>query len=135
MTSMSRHLISPLRSAKALVLAFAIAGALVGFMVASGNASAYGVNYCTGWLATGKSCEGPNHSLDANIAYDDTGSNAYVCETATNASGGMIGGWGCGYGYAETCYSGNTLLHGWIANGSSYWLYMNGTEFYSQGCP
>ena len=47
----------------------------------------------------------------------------------------MVGGLGCGYGYTETCYSGNTLLHGWIANGSSYWLYMNGTEFYAQGCP
>ena len=36
---------------------------------------------------------------------------------------------------AETCYGGNQLLHGWILNDSPYWLYMNGTEYYSQGCP
>ena len=132
---MSNHLISHLRSARALLVAVALAGALVGVLFASQGASAYGVNYCTGWIASGGSCEGPNHTLVANIAWDDTGSNAYVCDTATNASGGNVGGWNCGYGTSETCYAGNQLLHGWISNASPYWLYMNGTEYYSQGCP
>ena len=132
---MSYHLVYHVRSTRALLLTFAIAGALLGFLLASQGAAGYGVNYCTGWSSSGSRCEGPNHTLTANFAYDDTGSNAYVCETATNASGNSVGGWGCGYGYAESCYAGNQLLHGWIANGSPYWLYMNGTEFYGQGCP
>ena len=117
------------------MLAFAIGGALLGVLVVGQGASATSVNYCANWIATGKTCEGPSHSLDANIAWDDTGSNAWVCDTATNGSGGNVGGWACGYGLAETCYGGSQLLHGWIANDSGYWLYMNGTEYYGQGCP
>jgi len=132
---LSHHLLHHLRSTRALLLAFAVAGSLLGIMLASQGASAYGVNYCTGWIATGNSCEGPNHSLDANIAWDGTGSGSFVCDTATNSSGGNVGGWACGYGMSETCYSGNQLLHGWILNDSGYWLYMYGTEYYSQGCP
>ena len=132
---MSSRFVSRQRRASAALLAFAIAGALLGFLLTSGSAAGYGVNYCAGWLGSGKSCEGPNHTLTANIAYDATGSNAYVCETATNSAGNSVGGWGCGYGYAESCYAGNQLLHGWIANASPYWLYMNGSEFYAQGCP
>ena len=133
--SVGDHLAFRLRSTRVLLLAFAAAGALLGSLLASQGASGAGVNYCAGWLASGSSCEGPNHTLTANIAYDGTGSGSYVCETATNSSGHMVGGWGCGYGYAESCYAGNELLHGWIANGSRYWLFMNGTEYYSQGCP
>jgi hypothetical protein len=132
---LSHHLTSHLRSGRVLLLAFAIAGALAGFSLASQGASAYGVNYCANWYASGAGCQGPNHSLVANIAWDDTGSNAWVCDTATNLSGGNVGGWECGYGMSETCYSGNQQLHGWILNDSTYWLYMNGTEYYSQGCP
>ena len=127
--------VTAVRSAKARLVAVASAGAMLGFLFASQGASGYGVNYCAGWLPSGGTCQGPSHTLTANIAYDGTGSNAYVCETATTASGRSIGGWGCGYGYAETCYAGNQLLRGWIANGSPYWLYMNGTEYYAQGCP
>jgi hypothetical protein len=133
--TLSHHLFSHLRGARALLLAVAIAGSLLGFLLASQGAGAYGVNYCANWYASGTGCEGPNHSLDANIAWDDTGSNAWVCDTATNSSGGNVGGWECGYGMSETCYGGNQLLHGWILNDSTYWLYMNGTEYYSQGCP
>ena len=132
---MHHRLSSNLRGTRALLLAFAVAGALLGIMLASAGASGYGVNYCAQWMASGTTCQGPNHTLTANIAYDDTGSNAFVCEMATNSSGNTVGGWGCGYGYAETCFAGNQLLHGWIGNDSPYWLYMNGTEFYSQGCP
>ena len=132
---MSDHLIFHLRGARALLLLFAIAGALLGFLVASQGASGYGVNYCTNWIPSGTACEGPNHTLDANIAWDGTGSSAWVCDTATNGSGGNVGGWECGYGMSETCYGGNQLLHGWILNDSSYWLYMYGTEYYAQGCP
>ena len=132
---MSSHFASRQRRASAALVAFATAGALLGFLLASGPAAGYGVNYCANWFASGKSCQGPNHTLTANIAYDDTGSNAYVCETATNSSGNSVGGWGCGYGYAESCYPGNQLLHGWISNSSGAWLYMLGVEYYSQGCP
>jgi hypothetical protein len=132
---MNGQLISYLRGTRTLLVAFAMAGALLGFLVTSRDAAGYGVNYCANWYRSGGQCEGPNHTLTANIAWDDTGSNGYVCETATNSSGGSVGGWGCGYGYAESCYSGNQLLHGWIANASPYWLYINGTEYYSQGCP
>jgi len=118
-----------------MLLALASAGALVGFMFASQGASGYGVNYCANWYSSGGECEGPNHSLTANIAWDDTGGGDWVCDTATNDSGGNVGGWACGYGESETCYGGNQLLHGWIYNGSQYLLYMNGTEYYSQGCP
>ena len=117
------------------MLAAAIAGALLGLLIVGRDASAYGTNYCTNWISSGSACEGPTHSLTANYAYDGTGSNAYVCETATNSSGVSVGGWGCGYGYAEGCYAGNQLLHGWLANDSPYWLYMYGTEYYAQGCP
>jgi len=129
------HLIPHLRSTRTLLLAFAITGSLLGVMLASQGASAYGVNYCTNWYAAGTGCEGPNHSLDANIAWDGTGSNAFVCDTATNSSGNNVGGWQCGYGESETCHGGNQLLYGWILNDASYWLYMYGTEYYSQGCP
>jgi len=129
------YLTSTLRGARALVAAFAIGGALLGFSLVGEGASAYGVNYCANWYASGTGCEGPNHTLVANIAWDGTGSNAWVCDTATNSSGDNVGGWQCGYGMSETCYGGNQLLHGWILNASQYWLYMNGTEYYSQGCP
>ena len=132
---MSHHITSHLRGPRAFLLALALAGALSGAMLVSAGASGYGVNYCAAWIASGTSCEGPNHTLVANIVYDDTGSNAYVCEMATNSSGNSVGGWGCGFGISESCYAGNQLLHGWIGNASPYWLYMNGTEFYSQGCP
>ena len=132
---MSHHLVSHVRRTRALLLTFAVAGALLGFLLVSQGAGAYSQNYCANWISSGSRCEGPYHTLTANIAYDDTGSNAYVCETATNSGGGSVGGWGCGYGYAESCYAGNQLLHGWIADASPYWLYMNGTEFYAQGCP
>jgi hypothetical protein len=101
----------------------------------SQHASASSVNYCAGWIASGNYCEGPAHNLTGNIAWDDTGSDAYVCDVATNSSGNTYGGWGCGYGYSESCYNGNQSLNGWIGNGSPYWLYMNGTEYYSVGCP
>jgi hypothetical protein len=117
------------------MLSFAIIGALLGIFVASQGASAYGVNYCTNWITSGSDCEGPSHSLTANIAWDGTGGGDWVCDTATTNSGGDVGGWQCGYGESESCYSGNTLLHGWIYNGSPYYLYMYGTEYYSQGCP
>jgi hypothetical protein len=133
--AVTSHLVSRRRYGGAALVVFAVTGALLGFLLTSGPAAGYGVSYCANWYASGKSCEGPNHTLTANIAYDDTGSNAFVCETATNSSGNSVGGWGCGYGYAESCYAGNQLLHGWIANASHYWLYMNGSEYYSQGCP
>jgi len=133
--SVSTRLFSHARSTRALLLAFAVSGALLGLLVVSHSAAGYGVNFCMGWIPSGGRCEGPNHTLTANFAYDGTGSNAYVCEMATNSSGDTVGGWGCGYGYAESCYAGNQLLHGWIANASPYWLYMYGTEYYSQGCP
>ena len=132
---MTEYVASHLRRTRTLLLAVAAAGALLGLMFASQGASAYGTNYCVGWLQSGGSCEGPLHSLTGNIAYDDTGSNAYVCAAASNSSGNFVGGWGCGFGTTENCYPGNQLLHGWIGNDSPYWLYMNGTEFYSQGCP
>jgi len=118
-----------------VLIAAALAGAMVGVLFASQHASAYGVNYCVGWQPSGGSCVGPEHTLTADIAYDDTGSNAYVCDAATNSSGNVVGGWGCGFGISESCYGGNQLMHGWIGNDSPYWLYMNGSEFYSQGCP
>ena len=117
------------------MLAMAIAGALVGFLLTSQHASAYGTNYCVQWLPSGGSCVGPEHTLTANIVYDDTGSGSVVCDIAQYPGGGYYGGWGCGNGENETCYPGNTLLKGEIYNGSAYWLYMNGTEFYAQGCP
>src|SRR5581483_5607877 len=89
------------RSSRMLLIAFALSGALLGFLAVSHAAAGYGVNFCTGWLPSGARCEGPGHTLTANFAYDGTGSNAYVCEMATNSSGGTVGGWGCGYGYAE----------------------------------
>src|SRR5579872_1347801 len=121
---------------RALLLAVAVAGALTGLVVATqSHASAYGVNYCTNWYPNGGSCVGPQHTLVANIVWDDTGSGAWVCEIALNSSGGGVGGWTCGNGMAESCYPGNQLLRGEIYNGAGYWLYMNGTEYYSQGCP
>jgi hypothetical protein len=124
-----------LRSARALLLAAAIAGALLGILFASQHASAYGTNYCVGWEPSGGSCVGPEHTLTANIVYDDTGSDSFVCDIALYPSGAPYGGWGCGDGASESCYAGNTLLKGEIYDDSTYWLYMNGTEFYDQGCP
>ena len=133
---MSHHLFTHKRGARALLLTIAVVGALVGFLFASRqHAAAYGTNYCVGWEAKGGTCVGPQHTLVANIVWDDTGSNAWVCETALNSSGGQVGGWGCGYGSSESCYPGNQLLKGEIDNASGYWLYMNGTEYYAQGCP
>jgi|SRR5579863_5385390 len=130
-----RQHIHHFQSARALLVAMAVAGALVGILFASQHASAYGTTYCTGWEPSGGSCVGPSHTLTANIVYDDTGSDAFVCGIAQYPGGGYYGGWGCGYGEAEACYAGNTLLKGEIYNDSAYWLYMNGTEFYAQGCP
>ena len=131
MTHYRRHL----RGVRAVLITAALAGALTGILLASQHASAYGVNYCVGWEPSTGSCVGPQHTITANIAYDDTGSNAYVCAIAQYPSGSYYGGWGCGNGESETCYPGNQLLKGMIYNASIYWLYMNGTEFYSQGCP
>jgi hypothetical protein len=124
-----------LRSTRTLLVGVALAGALIGILLTSAHASATDVNYCANWIATGNGCEGPSHNLTANIAWDDTGSGSYVCSTVTNSSGNDIGGWGCGWGSAESCYGGGQALHGWILNDSGYWLYMNGTEYYSVGCP
>jgi hypothetical protein len=123
------------RSARALLLAAAIAGALLGIVFASQRASAYAQNYCIGWEPTGGSCVGPEHTITANIVYDDTGSDGWVCDVALYPNGSQYGGWGCGGGASESCYAGNTLLKPEIYNDSGYWLYMNGTEYYSQGCP
>lgn len=131
LTHYTRHL----RSVRVVLIAAALAGALVGVLFASQHASAYGVNYCVGWEPSGGSCVGPEHTLTANIVYDDTGSDAWVCEIAQYPGGGYFGGWGCGYGESESCYAGTQLFKGEIYNDSIYWLYMNGTEFYSQGCP
>jgi hypothetical protein len=131
LTHYTRHF----RGVRTVLIAAALAGALTGILLASQHASAYGVNYCTGWEPSGGSCVGPEHTITANIVYDDTGSNAFVCEIAQYPGGGYYGGWGCGYGVSESCYPGNQLLKGEIYNDSIYWLYMNGTEFYSQGCP
>jgi hypothetical protein len=131
---LSQH-IRHFRSARTLLLAVAIAGALLGFLFASQHASAYGTNYCVGWQPSGGECGGPTHTLTANIVYDDTGSGAYVCEIAVDQYGNGYGGWACGGGMTETCYPGSKLLRGLIYNASPYWLYMNGTEFYGQGCP
>ena len=132
---MSDHMISHLRSTRTLLLAFAVAGALLGFLFSTQGASATSTNYCVGWMATGGECLGPAHNLTANLVYDDTGSGGWVCEIAIDGNGNGVGGWGCGYGGAETCYGGGRSLRGQIYNGSGYWLYMNGTEYYNQGCP
>ena len=124
-----------LRSTRTLLVGIALAGALIGILLVGTRASATSVNYCANWIATGNACEGPSHDLTANIAWDDTGSGSYVCDTATTSSGTDIDGWGCGWGEAETCYGGGRALNGWILNDSGYWLYMNGTEYYSVGCP
>jgi hypothetical protein len=124
-----------LRSARALLLAVAVAGALLGVLLASQHASAYATNYCANWYPTYSSCVGPQHTLTANIVYDDTGTGSWVCEIAQYPGGGYYGSWACGSGETETCYPGNQLLKGEIYNDSGYWLYMNGTEFYAQGCP
>ena len=79
---------------------------------------------------------GAEPHLTANIVYDDTGSGSWVCEIAVNSSRQRrFGGWACGGGQSESCYSGRQLLRGRIYNASPYWLYMNGTEYYTQGCP
>jgi hypothetical protein len=132
---MSERLHIHLRSTRALLVGAALAGALIGILLVSAHASASNVNYCANWIATGSECEGPSHNLTADIAWDDTGSGGYVCDTATTASGNDVAGWGCGWGEAETCYNGSQPLHGWILNDSGDWLYMNGTEYYSVGCP
>ena len=91
---------------------------MIGFLLVSQGAGAYSQNYCANWNSNGGTCEGPYHTLTANIVYDDTGSNGWVCEIASTRPGGSVGGWGCGYGIAESCYPGNQLLHGEIDNGS-----------------
>jgi hypothetical protein len=132
---MTAHSESARRTTRIRLLTLGVAGALLGFLLVSQFASGYGVNYCANWIWPGATCEGPNHTLTANIAYDDTGSFGFVCESATDSSGRFVSGWGCGFGYAETCYPGNQLLRGWIANAAPYWLYMNGSDNYGQGCP
>ena len=81
---MSQHA-HHLRSARALLLAAAVAGALLGILFASQHASAYGTNYCVGWEPSTGSCVGPEHTLTANIVYDDTGSGSFVCDIAYSA--------------------------------------------------
>ncbi len=133
---MGTHLFTHIRRTGALLLTIAVVGALAGVFIAThAHAAAYATNYCVGWEPNGGTCVGPSHTLTANIVYDDTGSHGWVCEIALNSSGGGVGGWTCGYGSAESCYPGNQLLRGEIDNGSGYWLYMNGTEYYAQGCP
>ena len=130
------HRIGHLRSARTLLLAVALAGALVGFLFATQHASATWTNYCVGWQPSGGECEGPAHYLTADMVYDDTGSGSWVCEVAVNGYGnGVSPGWACGGGQTEECYPGWQSLRGLIYNASPYWLYMNGTEVYNQGCP
>ena len=117
------------------MLAFAVAGALLGLLVVGQHAAAYGTNYCNGWLPAGGSCLGPQHSLTANIAYDNTGNGAWICENAQYPGGGLAGSWVCAGGEAEGCFSGNTLLKGEVYNDSGGWLALVGTEYYGQGCP
>ena len=131
LTHYTRHF----RSVRVLLLAAALAGALAGVLLVSQHASAYGTVYCQGWEPSGGSCVGPQHTLTANMVFDDTGSNALVCGIAQYPGGGYYGGWGCGNGEAESCYAGNQMLKAELYNDSIYWLYMNGTEYYAQGCP
>ena len=131
---MSQH-IRQLRRARALLLACAVAGALLGVLLVGQHAAASSTNYCIGWEAPYGVCVGPTHNLTANIVYDDTGSGAWVCEIVLDGWGNGYGYWSCGSGQTETCYGGWTPLRGMIFNGSPYWLYMNGTEFYNTGCP
>ena len=127
----SRHL----RSVRALLLAAALAGALIGVLFASQHASAYGTIYCSGWMPPNGTCVGPQHTLTANTATDDTGSNGWVCNIAQYPGGSYYGGWGCSNGQSENCYPGNQLLKGEILDAAGTWLYMHGIEYYGQGCP
>jgi hypothetical protein len=130
------HRIRHLRSARTLLLAVAVAGALLGFLFASQHASATWSNYCVGWQPSGGACAGPTRYLTADLVYDDTGSRQWVCEIALDRNGGGVPpGWACGAGSTEECYPGWQALRGMIYNASPYWLYMNGTEVYNQGCP
>jgi hypothetical protein len=129
------HHIRHLHHARALLIAFAVAGALLGLAYASQHASAYGTTYCTAWEPSGGSCLGPEHTLTGNSVYDDTGSNSWVCGIAQYPGGGYYGGWTCGSGSATGCYGGSQLLKAELYNDSSTWLYMHGTEYYGQACP
>jgi hypothetical protein len=132
---MGNQITRQVRSTRALFIAVALAGALLGVLVVSQQSSAYGVNYCTGWSQSGTTCTGPTHTITANIAWDGTGSGGWVCEQAINGGGSSVGGWSCGAGEAEGCFPGNQLLRGQIYNATGYFDYVYGTEYYSQGCP
>ena len=133
---MSHHLTSHLRGTRASLLALAVAGALLGVMLVSRARQPTASTTARAGSPAATAARARTTRSTANIAYDGTGSNAYVCDRprptppATASAAGAAA-----TAYAESCYAGNQLLHGWLGNDSPYWLYMYGTEYYSQGCP
>jgi hypothetical protein len=100
--------------------------------VALAGATSY--TYCSTILGPGDHCDGPRHSLTANQAYDDFGSDR-VCAGAVDTSGSFYGSYACGYGFAQHCYSGANLLYPRLHNGEGFSQQEHGIGFYSQSCP
>jgi hypothetical protein len=119
----------------------AIARALIVFGVAAAlclpsTASATNYYYCQFVTLAGfDHCDGPQHSLTANQAWNSQGAARRVCAGAL-LNGAFYGSYACGdFGFAEHCYSGQNLLTPRIHNGESLSQGMYGRAFYSETCP
>lgn len=123
-----------MRPPPALTAGRVLLPALAALAAAASLAGATSYTYCSTVLGPFDHCDGARHSLTANQAHDDAGSDR-VCAGAVDTSGSFYGSYVCGYGFAEHCYSGANLLYPRLHNGESFAQQEHGTGFYSESCP
>lgn len=84
-------------------------------------------------LPSGGICNADRHSLRSARNYNQAGRTAGATGSTTTGSGGSVGGWAWGGGYACRVYYGDRVLYPLIKNGWSGTSTFYGTSTYGSG--
>ena len=132
LTHYTRHL----RSVRAFLIGGGARWRADRVLLASQHASAYGVNYCVGWEPSTGSCVGPEHTPHGEHRLRRHRQQCLgLRDRPVRRAAAITVAGPAATASPRPATPATQLLKGEIYNASSYWLYMNGTEFYSQGCP
>lgn len=81
---------------------------------------------------SGNACYGPRHSLTSNRVFNNGTNNVVGAAALYDCLAGLCqyASWVYGGGYTCHPYSGNNVLYPWEKNGSPYWQYVYGIQYY-----